>query len=58
MQAVPSMYHQCIKLPFNGIELVVPRDNLISINTLSIVETLVPHNLSSHEMTPSFTEFE
>ena len=30
----------------------------MSINTLSIVETLVPYNCSSHELTPSFIECE
>ena len=58
MQAVPSTYHQCIKFPFNGIEIVVPSDNSMSINTLSATETLVPHNHSSHEPTPSFIDCE
>ena len=58
MQIVPYTYHQCIKFPFNGTEIVVLGDNLMSINTLSVVETLVPHNRSSQEPTPSFIECE
>ena len=56
MQEVPSTYHQCLKFPFNGTEVVVPGDNSISIDTLSIAETLVPNNCSSSEPTPSLTD--
>ena len=58
MQVVPSTYHQCIKFPFNGTKIVVPNDNLMSINTLSTAKTLVPHNHSSDEPTLFFTECE
>lgn len=50
MQVVPSMYHQCINFSFNGIKIVVPGDNSMSINTLSIAEMLVPHNFSSYKL--------
>ena len=56
MQAVPSTYHQCLKFPFNETEVVVPDDNSVSINTLSIAETLVPNNCSSSDPTPSLTD--
>ena len=56
MQVVPSTYHQCLKFPFNGTEVVVPGDNSMSINTLSIAETLVPNNRSSSDPTPSLTD--
>lgn len=57
MQVVLSTYHQCIKFPFNGIEVIFHGDKSMSINMLSIVETLL-HNLSSHKLQPSFTECE
>ncbi len=58
MRVVPSTYHQCIKFPFNGIEVVVPSDKSMSINTLSTNKTLVPHNCSYHEPTLSLMECE
>ncbi len=51
-QVVASMYHQCIKFPFNGTEIVFPKDNSMCVNMLSISKTLVPHNRSSHKLTP------
>ena len=56
MQAVPSTYHQCLKFPFNGIEVVIPGDNSMSINTLSTTKTLVPNNHLSSEPTPSLID--
>lgn len=45
MQAIPSMYHQCLKFPHNGVEVSIPVDISISCNTLKqSVDTLVPHN--------------
>ena len=56
MQATPSTYHQCLKFPFNGTEVVILGDNSMSINTLSTTKTLVPNNQSSSEPTPSLTD--
>ena len=53
MQAVPSTYHQCIKFPFNGTKIVIPGNNSMSINTLFVAETLIPHTHSPHKLEPS-----
>ena len=53
MQAVPSTYHQCIKFLYNRAETVIPRDNAISISTLTIVEAFVPHKKLSHDRSAS-----
>lgn len=58
IQGIPSTYHQCIKFPFNGTEIVIPGDNSMSINTLFFADTLVPHNHSSHELKLSLTKCE
>lgn len=50
MQAIPSTYHQCIKFLFNGAEIVIPGDNAMSINTLTIVGTFVQHKKPSNDM--------
>lgn len=42
MKVVPSMYHQCIKFPFNGADIVILGDNSMSSNTLTVAKTLVP----------------
>lgn len=46
MQAVPSMYHQCLKFPYNGQDITIANsNNLEYCNTLNIVQdTFVPHN--------------
>ena len=43
MQAVPSTYHQCVKFPYNRIEICIPGDNTLSINSIS-ASTHVPLN--------------
>lgn len=53
MQFVSSTYHQCIKFLFNSMEIIIPRDNSISIKKLIISEMLVPHNFSSYNLNPS-----
>lgn len=49
MQAIPSTYHQCVKFPHKGAEIVIPGDNAITINTLTAAETFFPHNKPSHD---------
>jgi hypothetical protein len=58
MQAVPSTYHQCVKFPHNGAEIVVPGDNAIAINTLTAAETFVPHNKPSPDHNASLVAME
>ena len=48
MQAIPSTYHQCVKFLHNETEVIILRDNSISINTLIVVETFIPHNKPAH----------
>lgn len=36
MQAVPSTYHQCVKFPYNGVEVCIPGDSTLSVNTISV----------------------
>ena len=43
MEAMPSIYHQCVKFPYNGIEIYIPRDNTLSINSI-LMSTHVPLN--------------
>lgn len=47
-----------MKFPFNGAEIVIPRDNSISINTLATVESFFPQNWPSHDMGPSLASCE
>ena len=49
MQAIPSTYHQCVKFLHNGIEVIISRDNAISINTLTAAETFIPHKKPAHD---------
>ena len=58
MQVVPSTYHQCIKFPYNETEVVIPRDNAISINTLTMTETFIPHNKPAHDLHASLVATE
>lgn len=44
-QVVPSTYHQCLKFPYNEVEVSVPADTTYTCNSLKqCVDTLVPHN--------------
>ena len=36
MQAVSSTYHQCVKFPYNGIDICILGDNNLSINSVSV----------------------
>lgn len=47
IKVVPSTYHQCIKFPFTSIEVSIPRDTSMSINTLT--KSLVPYNRDVEE---------
>ncbi len=49
MQAIPSTYHQCVKFSHNGTKVIISGDNTISINTLTIAETFIPHNKPAHD---------
>lgn len=45
MQAVPSTYHQCLKFPYNGVEVSISANISVACNVLKqTMDTLVPHN--------------
>lgn len=51
MQAVPSTYHQCLKFPYNGVEVSVPVDPSYTCNTLRKgTGNLVPNNRATLEI--------
>ncbi|WP_156113313.1 hypothetical protein, partial [[Clostridium] innocuum] len=58
MQAVPSTYHQCVKFPYNGTEVVIPGDHTIAINALVAAEKFVPHNEPSVDPSTSLVAAE
>ena len=43
MQVVSSTYHQCVKFPYNRIEICIPVDNTLSINFI-LATSHVPLN--------------
>ena len=48
MQAIPSTYHQCLKFPYEGVEVTIPADLNTTCNTLKeSVDKLVPNNRES-----------
>ena len=51
MQVVLSTYHQCVKFPYNEIEICIPRDITLSISLIS-ASTHVPLNREAYEFEP------
>lgn len=48
MGAIPSTYHQCIKFPYEGVEVTIPADLSTTCNALKeSVDKLVPNNIES-----------
>ena len=48
MQAIPSTYHQCLKFPYEGVEVTIPADLNTTCNTLKeSADKLVPNNRES-----------
>lgn len=58
MHVVLSTYHRCIKFPLNGMKVFIPRDNSMLINTLTIVESLVPNDRVAIEATKTLDIYE
>lgn len=57
MQAILPMFHQCIKVPFNGTEVLIPGDNSMSIKILTITKSLVLNNRVANEARPSLANY-
>ena len=55
IQVVLSNYHQYVKFPYNGIDICVPRDNTLSINSIS-KSTHVPLNREADDFDASLDD--
>ena len=48
MKAIPSTFHQCLKFPYEGVEVTIPADISTTCNTLKeSADKLVPNNKES-----------
>ena len=58
MQSIQSSYHQCVKFPYNGTEVVIQGENAISINTLTTTKKFILHNKLAHDPNASIVTAE